>query len=174
MNARDSFLVVLWWMVLVVEVTASWGQDVEGGKDPPLLVRVPGFFISEYEAKEFDVYDFYDPEGKPVPIEGKKTVITYSLKEGVKEPSPLQITLHYIHVMQKIGGTFFEDSEHIAYLGYRQGNKEIWAEVYAGGDYYIATLVERVVLEQQVTAEGLFIALSAEGRVALYLSFDTA
>ncbi len=50
-------------------------QDKKGGKDHPLLTRMPNFHITDYKETEFDSYKFtVEQNKKPVPtnIEGHK------------------------------------------------------------------------------------------------------
>jgi outer membrane protein OmpA-like peptidoglycan-associated protein len=52
---------------------------------------------------------------------------------------------------------------------------EVWIEVYPfnDGHDYDVTIIERQAMKQAVTASGLMKALEADGRVALYINFDT-
>ena len=45
--------------------------------------------------------------------------------------------------------------------------------MYVGGEYYTLTIVEKAALRQEVTASDMLQALNAQGRVALYILFDT-
>jgi outer membrane protein OmpA-like peptidoglycan-associated protein len=81
-------------------------QDVEGGKDHPLISRYPGSVIAEYVAREFDEYSL--PLGKITDnkwaksqhLEGKVTRIHY---ESPLNRSPLEIFRNYTQALQNAG-----------------------------------------------------------------------
>jgi outer membrane protein OmpA-like peptidoglycan-associated protein len=56
-----------------------------------------------------------------------------------------------------------------------KGGNELWVEVVPfneGNDYYL-TLVVKEHMKQDVTASGMLDALNRDGRIALYINFDT-
>lgn len=59
--------------------------DIEGSSDHPLFsTRISGYYISWYELTSFDVAMMKTKTGAEVEVDGKKTVIEYSLRENVK------------------------------------------------------------------------------------------
>ena len=148
-------------------------QDIAGSKDHPLFSRMPNFIITEYEAKDFDRHEFKDSGGNDITVEGRKTVIQYEVKSGVKPPSALQITRNFANAIKKIGGSAYEYTEGTAFLSHKKDGKEAWAEVNATGEAYTLTIVEKAALAQEVTANALLEALNRDGRVTLYIHFDT-
>jgi OOP family OmpA-OmpF porin len=149
------------------------GQDVAGSKDHPLFTRMPNYFISEYEEEEFASEDFRDASGESVAVEGRKTKITYTIKEGVKVPSTLQILRNYTNAIKKVGGSAYEYTEHSGSVSLKKDGAEVWANIYVGGEYYTLTIVAKGALRQEVTASDMLKALNAEGHIALYILFDT-
>jgi len=55
----------------------------------------------------------------------------------------------------------------------KQGNKETWAEVYAGDYYYDLTIVEKGEVEQEITANTILKELNETGKAILYINFDS-
>ncbi len=51
-------------LTLFLFCSLSFTQDVEGSKDHPLFNRMPGYDISKYQEKEFEVCNkFYGQQG---------------------------------------------------------------------------------------------------------------
>jgi outer membrane protein OmpA-like peptidoglycan-associated protein len=168
--------------VLLLSVgTAIAQSDVAGSKDHPMFSRMPGFFIEDYQASDFDSNLFMvnakvDWEEKSV--EGKKTMIYYTLPEGAKAPSTLQVIRNHQAAAEKIGGKkLYEGTD----PGARRltmlisgGGKETWVQVQGdapGG--YVLTIIEKGELKQDVTATDMLDALNKSGHIALYINFDT-
>ena len=149
------------------------GDDAPGSKDHPLFTRMKDFTISEYEVKDFDADEFSAPDGKDVTVEGRKYVIQYEIREGAKVPSPLQIIRNYGNAIRKIGGGIYEYADNTVFLSLRKDGKEVWAKVYAAGETYSLTVVEKGALAQEVTARNMLDALNRDGRIALQILFDT-
>ncbi|HEY6626099.1 MAG TPA: OmpA family protein, partial [Ignavibacteriaceae bacterium] len=59
------------------------------------------------------------------------------------------------------------------YMFLKQGNKETWAEVYAGDYYYDLTVVEKGEVEQEITANAILKELNETGKAILYINFDS-
>jgi outer membrane protein OmpA-like peptidoglycan-associated protein len=124
--------------VLAAGIAGAQETDAEGTKDHPLLSRMPGFYISRAESKDFDSHDFYLEGDKKVEVEGKSTFIFYVLQPNGKEPSRLEILRQYENAIKKIGGTVLDhDRDGSSYMKVTQGEKEIWVHV----DAYITSQV---------------------------------
>ncbi|MBF0633065.1 MAG: OmpA family protein [Nitrospinae bacterium] len=167
---------------LLILGTASAQTDVEGSKDHPMFTRMPGFFIEDYQASDFDSNQFIvnakvDWEEKSV--EGKKTTIYYTLKEGAKESSSLQIVRNFQKAAEKIGGKKLYESEdpgarRLTMMVPGSGGKETWVQVESSGPGgYVLTVIEKGDLKQDITANEMLDALNKDGHVALYINFDT-
>ena len=92
---------------LAMGATGVRAQDVEGGKDHPLLTRYPGSTITQYAQKAFDEYDLplgkADSDGKLTKtqhLEGKVTHIVYTYPEG---RSVLEIYRNYEQALTRAG-----------------------------------------------------------------------
>jgi OmpA-OmpF porin, OOP family len=164
----------------VLAAGAAWAQetDAEGTKDHPLLSRMPGYYISRAENKDFDAHSFYIDGDKQVDIEGKSTHLFYVLQTNAKEPSRLEILRQYENAIKKIGGTLLvHDRDGSSYMKLTQGAKEIWVHV----DAYISSqynlwIIEKAGMEQQVVADAAAFAngIRTTGHAAVYgIYFDS-
>jgi len=154
--------------------------DVEDSHDHPMFSRLPGYFISEYDAQDFSAFDFdLEPARK---VEGRYWRIQYEMTEGARKVGPLQIARNHTDLFVKRGGTrLLEDVDSgggttIATLP--AGGKTIWAqlEIYNSGEMFSLTVVEEAGMEQRVefTAMELATTLKEKGSVALHnILFDT-
>lgn len=162
-------------IILLAAMAFAQEQDVEGSQDHPLLSRMKNYYISEYKESAFDSHDFYDAEDNEYVIEGRKWVISYTLKEGFNPPGQLKVRKNFINAIKKIGGTIL--FERGLYMKLAKDNKETWIEVWASddGSDYTLTIVERTVMEQEVVADPEAMAndIKNTGRVAIYgIYFD--
>jgi outer membrane protein OmpA-like peptidoglycan-associated protein len=149
--------------------------------DHPLLSRMPGFHIDDYEEREFDAYEFNGPEGVPIQVEGRKFYIDYGLDAGEREPSELQILRNHTNAVEEIGGTVLHTDGYNAYLKAVVEGKEIWAHVrvYNQATSYSLNIIEREAMVQEVTANAESMArdLARTGKSAIYgiyFDFDKA
>ena len=152
-------------------------QDVKGSKDHPLFTRMPGYYIWQYEQKEFDGHNF-DAGSKQERVEGRKTIIKYSITTAAKAnpPSLLQIIRNHTNAIKKIGGMVTkEDARSATMKLVKEDGGEVWAWLFNENDseYYL-TIVEKAEMKQEVTASDMLSALEKSGRIALYINFDTA
>jgi len=149
--------------------------DAEGCKDHPLFSRMPNFYIEGCEVNDFDSYEFYLGEEKIVSVEGAKTYLNFSIRDGSPVPSELQILRNHSNAAQKIGGqVVFQDPFNV-HLKIVRGASEFWVHVRAcdGGDCYQITSIEKKSMVQQITANVILDALNSQGFIALDIRFDT-
>jgi OOP family OmpA-OmpF porin len=150
--------------------------DVPNSKDHPLLTRMPNFYISDYEYKEFDEADFKDNKGEDIKVEGHIYDIFYEIKEGEKAPGKLQVLRNYENAIKKIGGsTAYEEGEE-AWLKVEKGGKTTWIYVDArtSGEYELK-IIEKKAMAQEVVADAKSLAsdISATGHASVYgIHFD--
>jgi outer membrane protein OmpA-like peptidoglycan-associated protein len=155
-------------------------------KDTPYFTGMPSYKITDASDQEFADYRFYNGKNCTT-IEGKKYYRAYTLKENAKQSSELQISRNYSNSIKSMGGTVvFEGQCSGADCAENCGGRmmvgkvtkegnELWIEVAPfndGNDYYL-TLVVKEAMKQDVTASDMFDALNREGRIALYINFDT-
>ena len=159
-------------------------QDVENCKDSPMFPkRMPNYFISEcesnYNSVEFWSTPMLDtPENK----EGNVTFIRYEFNTEVeqKKPSVLQILKNYENAAKGIGGvTLVQNGEQGigTYKIMKNGQVTAWVKVEGGGndntDFYMVTIVQPEAMKQEITADDMLTALNNDGRIALYINFET-
>ena len=157
-------------------------DDQEGGKDHPLLSRMPGYFIEDYRQQDFDSADFEGKGGNATTVEGRTTRIHYRPKDGTSMPSPLQTGRNYQNAMTKIGGVVLYQElaagGGLTTMKLVRGAQEIWVRVSIGdsGRNYQVVIVEKGAMEQQVTANADVWKsdIRATGHAAVYgIYFDT-
>jgi OmpA-OmpF porin, OOP family len=153
-------------------------QDAKGGKDHPLLTRMPDFRISEYKELDFASHKFIDADKKPVMIEGHKTYIQYNLYKGAPEPGELKIRRNIQEALKKIGGkVIFDDNfNKTSTIVLQKDGKETWVQVNSYNNMYRLNIVEKEAMKQEVkaNAEAMGNDISATGHVSIYgIHFDT-
>jgi OmpA-OmpF porin, OOP family len=153
-------------------------QDVKGGKDHPLLTRMPDFRITEYKDFEFSNHRFINADKKPISIEGHKTYIQYNLNKGATEPGELKIRRNIQDALKKVGGKviFDDDFNKTSTIVLQKDGKETWVEVRSYNNMYRLTIVEKETMKQEVkaNAEAMGNDISATGHVSVYgIYFDT-
>jgi len=150
--------------------------NLVGGRDPPLLTRMPGYYISRYEETAFDGRSFWVGE-QEVKVEGRLTHILYALKSGATEPSRLQILRNYEAAITKIDGKVTRsDYDGSSFLKVAKDGKEIWVQV----DAYITSewslwIVEKAGMKRDVTAnaDAWRSDIASTGRAVVYgILFD--
>lgn len=155
-------------------------------KDTPYFTGMPSYKITEGTDQEFADYRFFNGKNCTT-VEGKRHYRAYTLKEGAKQSSELQISRNYANAVKNMGGTIVFEGECSGAdcaenCGGRmmigkviKGGNELWLEVAPfndGNDYYLI-VVAKEAMKQDVTASSMLDALNREGHVALYINFDT-
>jgi len=178
-----GFLCILCFIVLGVFSRAGAQSEF---KDTPYFTGMPSYKITDASDQEFADYRFYNGKNCTT-LEGKKHYRAYTLKEGVKQSSELQISRNYANAVKDMGGTIVFEGQCSGVdcaenCGGRmmigkviKGGNELWLEVAPfndGNDYYL-TVVAKEAMKQDVTASAMLDALNREGHVALYINFDT-
>lgn len=170
-------LAVIFNLLFVVSFAlAAVGQDVKGGKDHPLLSRMPDFRIVGYLDKNFDSNIFYAKDGERVPIEGHYYQIKYFLNQGAVQPGALKITRNIQDALKKVGGkVIYEGGRHSTIMIQKDG-METWVAVEAFASEYTLTIVEKETMKQEVVAnaEAMGNDINTTGHVPVYgIYFDT-
>jgi outer membrane protein OmpA-like peptidoglycan-associated protein len=168
-------------LLFTLAVPAAQQPDADGSKDHPLVPRMPGFYINNFETHDFNAYAFLVGDDNEQRIEGKFWQIQYIAKEGAKVPSPLEVSRNYRNAFTAKGGKqryTTSESEHTTLTLTTPGGGELWCDVAVsnGGEVYELTIVEKAAMNQQVqlTAEALAKALNEQGQIALHnILFDT-
>jgi outer membrane protein OmpA-like peptidoglycan-associated protein len=178
MRKAARILLSLACLTLLAGGALAQEPDAEGCKDPALFNRMPGYRIQRCEDKDFDAHTFRDARGQDVSVEGHVCEIHYSLQDGAKEASRLQLFRNYQNAVTKIGGTLLSsDDEGNAYLKVVKDGREIWVHVsaYITSDWALY-VVEKQAMNQDIVANAEAFAsdLKSTGHAAVYgIYFDT-
>lgn len=169
--------------------TPAGAQDDETevkAKDTPYFSGMPGYRIADSNDKKFADFRFWNGT-ECIVVEGKWCFRAYTLEEGAEAASTLQISRNYSGAVKNMGGTIVfeglcEGSDCAENCGDQmmvgkviRGGDELWVEVVPfndGNDYYLSVIAKEA-MTQEVTAGGMLDALNKEGRVALYINFDS-
>ncbi len=178
-----GFFCILCFMVLgAFSITGAQSEF----KDTPYFTGMPSYKITDASDQEFADYRFYNGKNCTT-VEGKKYYRAYTLKEGAKQSSELQISRNYSNSVKSMGGTIVFDGQcsgadcaencggRMMVGKVTKGGNELWIEVAPfndGNDYYL-TVVAKEAMKQDVTASSMLDALNREGHIALYINFDT-
>jgi outer membrane protein OmpA-like peptidoglycan-associated protein len=135
-------------------------------------------------ASNFDAVEFWisADASQTVSREGSKFSLRYDFntESGQQEPSVLQILRNYENAAKKIGGTtmyFNINSATAVYKIQVNGKEAAWVKVETGGndsnDFIMVTILELEKMKQEITANDILTALNNEGRIVLYINFET-
>lgn len=168
-------------MALTTTLThaASHPDDATGCKDPPLVSRMSGYYISRCDQSPFDAWKIKDSKGKEVKVEGKVTGISYDLVKGQPMPSRLQVVRNYENALKPLGGAIFVQYDDGAetYLKVAKDGRETWVylNLYNPGSWSLQIL-ETAAMAQEVVADATAFSndIRATGHAAIYgILFDT-
>jgi OmpA-OmpF porin, OOP family len=157
---------------------AQESKDVEGSQDHPLLTRMPGYVISLYEVKEFDVYECANLSGPEAKWEGKVTRIDYTRGERAPEVSMAQLERNHQNALTKLGAVFLAQDERELFARLTRGGvtTRVHMAAFNDGRDYRLVIVESAPLQQEVTADAAALGrgIATDGKVAVYgIHFDT-
>jgi len=180
-NRIFSLLLMFALIPFNLALAASDPKDIPGSKDPDIFSRMPGFHISSYETLEFDRYEFQTGSGKTEKVEGRRTFVAYTAKEGMTYPSGLQVIRNYVNAAKAVGGgpvyEYEDGGTQYSTIRIQKENAEIWVEVSgANNGMYNVQLVNKQLMKQEVVAnaDALSKGIKETGRVAVYgIYFDT-
>ena len=150
-------------------------QDAGDCKDHPLFSRMANFVIQDCDSKDFDSMEFVGQNDETTVVEGKKTFVSYVIKEGAKAPSYLQVLNNFENAAKKMGGTTESKGAYDIYLKISKDQSEIWVWVRAlsDGEEYELYIVEKKAMVQEVEAGDILSELNTKGFAVLYINFDT-
>jgi OOP family OmpA-OmpF porin len=174
---------------LAAPVTAQDAPaDAAGCKDSTVISRMPGCWIEECVAKDFDSLDIFRSAEKPdvfdvtkgTPVEGQTAVIEYSCPASV---SPLQIARNAESALKTAGYSLIMSGKvtnnvgsHVPAVVAKKGGQWVQVLTDTGGRAYLMSAVKEAEVSQVMTADATAMAASIErtGHVAIYgVSFDS-
>lgn len=174
---------IVFFCVLSLVPLAFGQNDREGSKDYPGVTRMPGYYIDQYEDKQFDAAQFQvtkNAKKSTEEVEGHLIKIHYYIKESAPATSMLQVIRNYQNAARSAGGQVLDDLRggnwYNTTLRLNKDGKEVWILVEARDDSHVLTIVERQAMQQDVVmdATGMADGINTNGSVALYgIYFDT-
>lgn len=165
-------------LALGIASTAFAAPDKPGCADHPLFpTRMPDYFISACQSREFDGYDFFTPKPPKHREEGKFSFLTYAIEKGKTEQSGLAVVRNYETAITKIGGTIAASDPNRWVNGKVViDGKEIWVQAEKGNGLIWIRIIEKKQMQQHIVADAASFAndLKSTGHVAVYgIFFDT-
>ncbi len=155
-------------------------KDIQGGQDHPLLTRMPGYYLSAFDVKDYDKYDVSAYlTGPDANWEGRITTLGYTRLNGAKPVSMVQISKNYENAIKAIGGKTLASGARsvLAKVQKNGGLSYVQAEAFNDGADYTLVIVETKAMEQEVKADAaaLRASLATTGRAIVDgIYFDTA
>ncbi|HYD94942.1 MAG TPA: OmpA family protein [Noviherbaspirillum sp.] len=154
--------------------------DLEETEEHPEIARFPGFYIDNSKRNDFNEFQFAskanpdDGETK----EGKYWFVDYILKEGVRQPSTVELIRNYENAFRKAGGSLVRRHGEVAVFRVPRADGERWVQISVdnGGYRYQLHIVDVAAMAQKVefSAGEMAAAIKATGFVALNgIVFDT-
>jgi outer membrane protein OmpA-like peptidoglycan-associated protein len=165
-------------LLLMIFTGTLYSQDTEGCRDHAMFNRLPNYNITECSVN-FDQVQIMMADGNEIPVEGKKTFIYYTPKEENQQPpSFYQIVKNYENAISKYGGKKIFYNSDRATLKLKSEKGDVWLslnnfESTNGLGYYDITIVELEEMKQEIQAKDILEALNNDGRIALYINFET-
>ncbi len=175
---KNSYLLhTLIWVTFALATISYAQEDAEGCYDHPLFNRMPNFVLTDCRIKDYDKIDFIDENENDVAIEGKLHQANYSIKEGFRAPSELQIIRNYRNAIEKIGGKVVKEYSNDIYLTLTKDNTKYWIIVDASnsGEAYDLTILEKAEMSQDVVAnsDAIYDDIQKTGHASIYgIYFD--
>ena len=173
-------------LVVVALPCAAQEKDIPGSKDPRLLTRMPGFYISGYKDVQFDAHEFLVQTPKAVGkqhAEGHLTYWRYDITSAAAAtpPSKLQIARNYQNAVERVGGKKMYDAgpgnDYDSTFLISKNGTDTWIELNPIGTMYTLLIVEVQKMQQDVVAnaDALKGGLADSGHVEVPgIFFDTA
>lgn len=158
-------------LVMCAMTMPASAQDAERFAYRPMLLRMPGYVIANYDMQDFSAVDLQtDPRTH---VEGRYWKIQYAFVSGAKKADPIEISHNHVDLFVKRGGKTLVDGvgpgggTAVAYMPLL--GKKVWIEISVNNDSdaYTLTIVEEAAKEQQVQftemelARAFIIALAA-------------
>lgn len=175
-------------LLLIASLSVIAQDDAEGCKDHPLLSRMNGFMI-ESCSKNYNEADFQTGPAEAQTFEGNLTTLRYASTESIENalPSEIQILRNYENAIVAKGGkkVYIGDDElgdggKIGVFTLNANGVEHWVRV---GDWYspqgngigaFTVMVQELTpMTQEVTADVITAELVKNGKIALYINFET-
>ena len=154
-------------------------QD-EPAKDHPSVPRFPGMAMESGSNTDFDSFEFQLGDEKSKTVEGKSWQFTYQLKDGARQPSPLEVVRNYSNQFKARGGRvlYQEPGNSEVTMMRPLGAGERWLHLYVNnnGSQIMMAIIETAAMRQKVefSADEMAQQLESGGILTLRgILFDT-
>jgi outer membrane protein OmpA-like peptidoglycan-associated protein len=175
---RHSFIAFTLALALIPAAAAAQQKDVKGCADHPLFTRMPGYWIQNCIAKQYDERAFDVGDGKKETVGGRlMTLRYYPLSTNTEPASEIQILRNFENAVAKLGGQVMASPKGRRTLKVAKDGKEFWVALWAEftGKYGF-DIIERQEMAQAIEANADVFSndLKNTGRAAVYgIYFDT-
>jgi len=155
-------------------------QDPEPAKDHPSVPRFPGMVMASGTETDFNGFDFQiSPNNTTKRAEGKSWEFEYTLKEGARHPSSLEVVRNYANQFTTRGGkVLYQKADATeATMMMPLGGGERWLHLQTNGESIIMVIIETAAMKQKVefSADEMAEQVVSTGKVILHgILFDTA
>lgn len=151
--------------------------DRKGCKGDSLFTRMPGTYVKDCLASDFDTQPFHCAAGKPVNLEGRYLMTRYEAQQGAVAATAVQVLRNHKSAAADLGASLvFENARYACFRTEKDG-KELLAEVdTAWGRGYMVRILEKAAMKQEVAGnKNIFLkSIRDTGHVAVYgIYFDT-
>ena len=176
---KDLRFLVIFAAFLMIPVLSHAAADVKGAKDHPILSRMSGAYITNYQESDFDAFDISNRKNSTIKkdritVEGRKYTVDYELEKPIGQ---LNILRNHTRAVERIGGEVLKpDDSASASMVVSKNGKNVWIKVVAQCNpcsNYTLQILEEEEHVQQVTATDMLSSINKTGFVALYINFDT-
>jgi OOP family OmpA-OmpF porin len=165
-------------LLIVSGISGAADLGKKGCADHPLFpTRMPGYYITDCETKDFDAFNLETGKREKVRVEGRRTKLTYRVEDRSKEASGLAVVRNYENAIKSVQGTvlYIDGNRFVNGKIVKDGN-EFWAQAEKGNGLIWLTVVEKAAMVQHVTAnaDALGSDIKSAGHVAVQgIYFDT-
>jgi outer membrane protein OmpA-like peptidoglycan-associated protein len=140
---------------------------------------MPNYVAQPPDRKSFDELVFPVKAGddaRDVAVQGTKVVVAYALKEAAKPASDLEIQENYRAALAQLGAQVLYTDARITVARLEQVGQTIWIKVYSQETEIEVSVIEEKPFQATIAppqAGALKSALDRDGRVALYVNFES-
>lgn len=129
--------------VIILYYLLSFSTINVSAADHLIFSPIKGYSVVN-EEKGPGISTFARSSGNDIDVQGEKTVIRYELNSGAMEPGFSEIINKYIRIARDRNGWVYAYTDRTLYMGFiEQGEREYFAEIYIGDEYYDLIVVER-------------------------------
>jgi outer membrane protein OmpA-like peptidoglycan-associated protein len=177
MSIMTRILFLTLAVALAFPALCSAAPDKKGCKGDALFTRMPGTFVKDCKASDFDAQPFHCGPGKPVNLEGRYLMTRYESEAGAAAATAVQVLRNHKQAASDIGAATVSEDKRYACFRLTKDGKEVTAEVdTAWNRGYVVRVIEKAAMKQEVAGNAdIFLkSIRDTGHAAVYgIYFDT-